>query len=183
MTTQKTTEAVQDEKRGRGRPSLYTEELAEQICEAISEGMSLREIVKLPGMPDRVTVYRWLAGNREFCNQYARAREEQADLLADEIIQIADTPMIGERVTVGKDGVTTVQEDMTAHRRLQIDVRKWKASKLAPKKYGDSLKTEHSGQIAVEKVKTGISAMVSLNLDRMAALELLNSQRPAKEQV
>ena len=70
-----------------------------------------------------------------------RAREAQADAFAEEIIDIADTPLERERVEEGsnKDGVfgRTVREDMLGHRRLQVDTRRWLMAKLQPKKYGN----------------------------------------------
>lgn len=128
-----------------GRPSDYTAEIAAAICERLAQGQSLRWICEAPGMPAKSTVFRWLADDRyaEFRDQYARAREAQADFWAEEILEIADTPQVGERVEEGenKDGTfsKTVREDMLGHRRLQVDARKWLMTKLAPKKYGDKL--------------------------------------------
>lgn len=80
---------------------------------------------------------------------YARAREDQADTLADEIQAIADEPMIGERVTTKGTGETATREvvagDMIEHRRLRVDARKWIASKLKPRKYGEFARQELSG--------------------------------------
>lgn len=91
-------------------------------------------------MPCMVTVYAWLRKHEEFANNYIRAREDQADTLADEIVRIADTPMLGIKTKTDAEGnVETTEGDMIEHRRLQVDARKWIASKLKPKKYGDSL--------------------------------------------
>lgn len=77
---------------------------------------------------------------------YARAREDQADTLADQIIEIADTPMLGIKTKTDEEGnVETTQGDMIEHRRLQVDARKWIAAKLKPRKYGERLNTEHTG--------------------------------------
>lgn len=94
------------------------------------------------GFPADRTVYRWLEAHEEFRQQYARAREVQADTLSDEILDISNTPVIGAKTKTGKDGVEVTEGDMIEHRRLQVDARKWLASKLAPKKYGD--KTDHN---------------------------------------
>lgn len=115
-----------------GRPPLYTQEIADAICERLSEGESLRSILKDDGMPSNVTVCKWLATDESFLKQYARARELQADALFDETLDIAD-----ER------GAT--EPDAVARARLRIDTRKWMAGKLRPKKYGDKLLAEHSG--------------------------------------
>ena len=114
---------MSDTKRKLGRPTDYTKDMADKICEKISGGLSLRAICAEPGMPARGTVYRWLIENADFQDQYARAREKQADYFAEEIIEIADSAE-AESAAVSKA-------------KLQIDARKWAASKIAPKKYGD----------------------------------------------
>jgi transposase-like protein len=111
-----------------GRPSEFTQEVASAICEKIAGGESLRAICAAHDMPDRTTVRRWLSQNEDFRLQYAHAREEQADFYADEIVDIADAATDAQLA------------------RLQVDARKWKASKLAPKKYGDKVSHEHTGE-------------------------------------
>lgn len=124
----------------RGRPSLYSDDLAALICTRLAAGESLRNICKDNGFPDRMTVIRWLAmtEREEFQRQYAQAREAQADHYADEIVSLADTCRIGIKTKTNEKGeVETTEGDMVERTRLQIDARKWYASKLAPKKYGD----------------------------------------------
>lgn len=126
-----------------GRPSNYNTDIATTICEAIADGKSVRTICDAKDMPDQKTVYRWLEKHEEFRQQYARARERQADLYASEIIEISDD---GRRdYEIGDDGKEVVDHDHIARARLRVDARKWYASKLAPKKYGDKLTTEVSG--------------------------------------
>jgi transposase len=140
------------------RPSEYSEERAAAVCTLLAEGLSLRQIAARDGMPDKATILRWLAAtdaegkplHADFRDRYARAREMQAEHLAHEILEIADTPCEGERIEEGvdKDGnpvSKTVREDMLGHRRLQVDTRKWLMAKLAPKKYGERVATEVSG--------------------------------------
>lgn len=114
---------MSDTRRKLGRPTDYTKDMADKICEKISGGLSLRAICAEAGMPARGTVYRWLIENADFQDQYTRAREKQADYFAEEIIEIADSAE-AESAAVSKA-------------KLQIDARKWAASKIAPKKYGD----------------------------------------------
>jgi hypothetical protein len=141
------------------RKTTYTDEIAMHITSELIEGRSLRSICREdPGMPDRVTVIRWLAKEEyaEFRNQYALARMAQADILADEIIEIADTPLQGDEVTIKPDGSKEVRTgDMLGHRKLQIDARKWYASKLAPKKYGDALEVKADLPLVIFKDYTG----------------------------
>jgi hypothetical protein len=126
-----------------GRPSLYTEEIAAHICGRLAAGEPLVRICDTEGMPHVATVYRWLAAREDFRDLYARAREDQADTLADEILAIADTPQLGVKTKTDEDGKTeTTEGDMIEHRRLRVDARKWIAAKLKPKKYGDKLDLE-----------------------------------------
>lgn len=135
--TQPKTKAGPTEKKRVGRPSGYTQAIGDKICFRLVDGESLRSICKGKGMPTLSMVYRWLEKNTEFRDQYARAREWQADTLADEILDIANTPQIGIKKVSKAAGVETTEGDMIEHRRLQVEARKWYAAKLAPKKYGE----------------------------------------------
>ncbi|HIE1458453.1 TPA: terminase small subunit protein [Stenotrophomonas maltophilia] len=130
------------------RPSKYSQQLADAICDLLVDGKSLRTICSTAKMPSRSTVIRWLAENEAFRNQYARARELQADTLAEEILDIADKAVLGERLK--KDGKGKVLErqtgDMVERSKLMIDARKWYAGKLQPKKYGDRVALDHGVQ-------------------------------------
>lgn len=140
--------AVSEKENGNlGRPSLYNNELAIKICERIANGESLRAICKDEGFPNKSTVLKWIFRDniKEFIDQYDKAREIQAQLLADEIVEIADTPKVGviNKLNAAGEIIETKEEDMLGHRRLQVDSRKWYLSKVLPKVYGD--KIEHSG--------------------------------------
>jgi hypothetical protein len=74
---------------------------------------------------------------------YARAKEAQLQILADEIQEIADEPQVGEIVTIKGEEREVKMADMIEHRKLRIESRKWLLAKLAPKKYGDKL--AHTG--------------------------------------
>src|SRR5262249_39524057 len=106
-----------------GRPTKYSPEWAERFCELLAQGLSVRQICSQPGQPDKSQVYRWLDENGDFRDQYARAREAQADKFFSECIEIADT---------------ATQENCNVA-RLRVDTRKWAAARLAPKKYGDHI--------------------------------------------
>lgn len=71
-------------------------------------------------MPSLVTVYNWLHNNEGFLKKYTRAKEESADTLADQLLEIADDASLDPN-----------------DKRVRIDARKWIASKMKPKKYGD----------------------------------------------
>lgn len=117
-----------------GRPTKYTEELAATILTRIAEGESLRSITKEEAMPSHATVYLWLLQKPEFSDKYARARDEQAETLADEILAIADEPPA--EVTDDK-GISRTDSGWVTWQKNRVDARKWVAAKLKPKKYGD----------------------------------------------
>jgi hypothetical protein len=141
---EKLTDSPQKEEKQKnkgGRPTIFTQHIANVICMRIAEGESLREIVKTEGMPDRTTVYDWLLRDETFANQYTRAREEQADTLADEILAIADEDPEINYIRDKHGNVVDIKIDSgyVAYQRQRIDSRKWIAMKLKPKKYGDKL--------------------------------------------
>ena len=109
-----------------GAPTTYNTHMASIICIRIAEGESLREIVKTVGMPDRTVVYDWLLRHPEFANQYARAREEQADTLADEIIAIADESPETVEVRDKEGNVIDIKIDSgyVNYQRQRIEARK-----------------------------------------------------------
>lgn len=118
------------------RPSSFSQETADAICLRLTEGESLRGICADEGMPAASTVFKWLSERKEFSEQYARAREAQADHLAEEILQIADD---GTNDTYQTDNGAAVNHDVIARSRLRVDARKWLAAKMAPKKYGEKM--------------------------------------------
>ncbi len=120
-----------------GRPSTFTKEKADEICSRLADGRSLRSICRDDDdMPSIGTVMRWLADSETFQQQYARAREEQADTLADEIVSIADERE-GRAIVAGEEVAVVFDSTAVARNRLRVDTRKWVASKLKPKKYGE----------------------------------------------
>lgn len=122
------------------RPSEFTEATADAICERIADGESLRAICRDEGMPSKATVFRWLAANEAFQDQYARAREAQADSLFDDVLEIADDSRNDwmERNGEGDPG-WALNGDHIQRTRVRIDARKWMAGKLRPKVYGEKL--------------------------------------------
>lgn len=106
-----------------------------EVCRRIAGGESLREICETDGFPAHNTICDWLRADRTFADQYARARETQADGFFDEIVKIADT------------------DEDPARARVRIDARKWVAGKMRPKVYGEKVEVEHSGNLQIESIK------------------------------
>lgn len=132
--------------------SSFTPEMAARICERISDGESLRAILADDGMPASSTVFKWLSENAAFSEQYARAREAQADAVFDEILTIADDGRNDWMERENADGENigwAINGEAVRRSQLRIDARKWMAGKLRPKKYGEKLDVEHTGQLEI----------------------------------
>lgn len=123
------------------RPSSFSQEKADVICERLAKPESLRSICSDDDMPDRTTVFRWLREHDEFRNQYASACDDRADAIFDEMIELSDTSVIGEKTEIDKDGnvVKITTGDMIERSRLGVETRKWVLGRMKPKKYGDRL--------------------------------------------
>lgn len=118
------------------------------VCDRIAHGESLRQICGDENMPAASTVFVWLSEDSAFSEQYARAREAQADALFDDILGIADDGTNDWMERKNSDGQNIGwMENGEALRRsqLRIDARKWMAGKLKPKKYGDKTQMEMTG--------------------------------------
>ena len=124
----------------KGRPSKYSDALADLICTRLIDGESLLSICKDADMPNAQTVFAWILSKPDFSNKYARAREVQADTMADQILTISDD---GKNDWMEKHGSGDVGWQLNGEHvqrsRLRVDARKWLASKMAPKKYGDKV--------------------------------------------
>lgn len=114
-----------------------------QICDAIAEQpRGLHHICREnPDWPTSKTFYEWLKLSPQLRDRYACARDLQADLIVDEIIQIADDT--ASDWIEDEDGKVRVDNEAVQRSRLRIDSRKWLAGKLNPKKYGDRQVIEH----------------------------------------
>lgn len=147
-----------------GRPSSYQKPVGDEICNRIASGEPLTKICLEDDMPNITTVFRWINSFEAFRAQYVRAREDQADALADQIVQFSDE--------------ASLDPNSIAKARLQMEARKWTAGKLRPKKYGDRQITSHvgadDGPIQTEQT-TKIDASRLTPDDRAALKSLLLS--------
>lgn len=125
----------------RAAPTPYSEELAIEICVRLAEGESLRSICRSGDMPSVGSVFRWMEANERFRERYARARRVQAEVFADEMNDIADdgsNDWMGKADEEGGVGYKLNGEHIQRS-KLRIDTRKWIASKILPKVYGDKM--------------------------------------------
>lgn len=149
-----TTEKTKPKRRAkRGRPTKYSKRLASLICDQLSEGASLRTVCAAENMPDKSTVFRWLFNRKDFCDQYTRAKEESADAMAEDVLDIADDGINDYMKVYGDDEEVygwKLNGDAIQRSRLRVETRKWLMAKMKPKKYGD--KIEHSGDVQVQVI-------------------------------
>ena len=127
----------------RGRPSTYNQAIADEICERLAAGESLRSICRDEHMPPDQTVRNWVVYDESgFAVQYTRARDTGLDVMAEQVLEISD-----ERPNTLDNGATDNGD--IAHKRLRFDARRWYLSKLAPKRYGDRQAVELSGSVEI----------------------------------
>jgi hypothetical protein len=164
--------------------------VAAQVCEGLKKGRSLDDICSNDaGMPATSTFLEWIEKDDPpgIAEQYTHAREIGYSLLADEIVALSDKTH--EWVTVHKlspDGDPVYDEkgepvlkkmlmplnsDVIAHKRVQIDTRKWMLSKMLPKVYGDKITQEHTGS------NGGPIALAAVDLKNLSDEELENMSR------
>lgn len=140
-----------------GRPKARTEAeikaMQRLICLQIStSSCSIQTILKklkkeIDKVPDLSTVMDWLSDNKDFAEQYARAKEEQCEFMAEEILDISDDSSLDLAFT--EEGKAFVDKEHINRSRLRVDTRKWILSKLKPKKYGEKIGVEHSGEVGL----------------------------------
>ncbi|RUR11285.1 terminase small subunit-like protein [Legionella septentrionalis] len=120
-----------------GRPTKYSPDIANKICEAIaSNGKGVKKLCEEnPDWPNKDTIFTWLKKYPEFSDQYARAKRCQVEVLADDILDIADDDSSDN--LINDHGKMVCNLEFIARSRLRIDTRKWLASKLVPKTYGE----------------------------------------------
>lgn len=135
-----------------GRPSDYTPELADEICERIANGESVRKICEDDDKPNRRTVMRWLETHEDFATKCARARLLQADALEEEMQEVADdgtNDWMERRSEAEKGGgIMTgwvLNGEHVQRSKLRVSTLQWRAAKLNPKKYGEKITQEQTG--------------------------------------
>lgn len=130
------------------KKKIYNKEEKEQIvisiCDKVIEDkISFNKAVQESEIT-LVCFYKWIAKDKELQTVYNYAREVRSDVLFEEIIEIADNTEEGVTIETDDHGRTKEKKgDMTQHRRLKIDSRKWVVAKMQPKKYGDKSEVDH----------------------------------------
>ena len=113
-----------------GRPTILNDRLIDELCQRLSQGVSMRSVCRDDDMPCMATIWRWLRENDNFAKRYTAAKQESADAMIEDILAISD-----------QDD----EEESTNRSRLRVDTRKWIAAKLRPEKYSEKLDLTPSG--------------------------------------
>jgi hypothetical protein len=126
----------------------------------IESGNTLRSYCRQDGKPSYSLVYDWLEEDakrdKTESTRFAHAREIGEEVILQECMEIADTPQFGEIITVKPDGTEIKRADMIEHRKLRIETRLKLLAKWNPKKYGDKIDLQHSGEVAIKRVITDV---------------------------
>jgi hypothetical protein len=134
-------------------PIDWTPELEDSICAQLIEGESIRAICAKKEIPSTFSVFKRLGESEDFAKRYARARELQAEAMLEQIFEIADDSSRDTKIITHGESETEVADNEWINRsRLRVDTRKWAMSKLMPKKYGDKIDLNHSGEVSVKRV-------------------------------
>ncbi len=141
-----------------GRPEIWSQKLADRVCEKIAQGYSMRTVCAPEDMPSISTLFKWLREKPEFSQQYARATEERTEAMAEDILDIADDGS-NDLMTIQKGDMTYEIEnkEVTNRSRLRVDTRKWLMAKMKPKKYGDKLDLTTDGKALPQPIYGGVS--------------------------
>lgn len=107
-------------KAGKGRPTAYTPELGDLVCDGIISGLSLKKICMDDALPTSRTVFTWLRTYPDFLHNYDRAKEDQAKTMVEDALDIADNECIEP-----------------SHKKIMVDTRKWASSKYDRKRFGE----------------------------------------------
>ena len=135
-----------------GRPSKFAQALAVEICDRLSSGETLASICRDPKMPAVRTVSDWKKNSEEFSADFARAREEGADAIAQECLDIADET---SRDTISTDRGDIPNGEWITRSRLRVETRLKLLAKWFPKRYGEKIEHEVSGDLDVKIVIGG----------------------------
>lgn len=144
-----------DEPNKGGRPSLYTPELIERICERLETGEPMAQICRDEGMPSVRTVTRWTDEKPEVSASIARARQIGFDAIALDALHIADdgrNDYVAKLADDGDEQAMAYNGDHVQRSRLRVDTRLKLLAKWDPKRYGDKTAIEHSGNIGLAHI-------------------------------
>ena len=137
----------------RGAPEWpYDDVFGRKICDAVATSTDpMEKIIKDNGFPCQKVINKWRLSFPSFGQMYAQAKMQQAELFAEEVIDIADYQ--AEDLTTDSEGNIVTNHEVIQRSRLRIDTRKWIACKLAPRIYGEKQTIEQHNYSHEDKLK------------------------------
>lgn len=124
-----------------GRPSEFTQEIADKICAELSIGKSLRTVCKAEDMPSLQTIFNWFRTQKGFVEQYALAKEQGSEAWHEELADLGD-----QAIEHAYKADPKAANAVVSAVKLKADNIKWMMSKMKPKKYGDKLDLSNNGK-------------------------------------
>lgn len=134
------------------------EVLFKKVIKELQSGTSLRQILDKPGTPSRTALYKWLDEEESYAERFARASQLGDEVLFEETLEIARTPMNGKTIEHGPKGVTVKVGDMLGHRKLLIETIDKVLARRNPRKYGTKLDVTSDGE------KLGLPPIVGMQI-------------------
>lgn len=128
------------------RKTIKSAALCERILTSIAEGKSLRESCDKENLTPGNWI-NWINSDKQLLEQYTHAREVRAELLFDEMLDIADE--VSSDTIIDDNGNEKANSEWIARSRLRVDTRKWALSKMLPKKYGDKIEVDNKGEVGL----------------------------------
>lgn len=132
------------------RAAHYAARIADQICEHIADGKTLNEALKLIGYlaPSQVTVFKWLDKYPEFRERYERARQLQADVHADQMLEIGKTAID-----------STTNPKLIPGLKVAADILKWQAEVRNKSRYGKAIEENNKKALDPAKIREEIKRL------------------------
>lgn len=144
-----------------------------KFCELISKCASIEKAAKSVGVWE-TTIYGWLKADKEFHELYTHAREKQADRLVEQMIDISDN---SENDLISDENGQRVNQEVIARSRLRVETRKWIASKMKPRVYGDASIEKESNNTQIN-FYTSASNQINESVQRLIG----SSVKPGEQQ-
>lgn len=158
----------------RGRPTVYDRATADEICERLASGETLRQVCRSDGMPAESVVRRWNADDRDgFAARYKCAREEGLLAMADEMLEIADD---SSRDYVATENGLVLDPENVQRSKLRVHARQWLMGRLLPRVFGDRVMQEVTGKdggpVRIDASRAGAN-LDGLTDEQISALQAL----------
>jgi len=119
--------------------------LFKKVIKELQSGVSLRQILNKPGTPSRTALYSWLDLDTSYQERFARAMALGDEVLFEETLEIARTPINGEVTEIGPKGLKITTGDMLGHRKLLIETIDKVLARRNPRKYGNKIDITSAG--------------------------------------